>query len=499
MPDPARKYMPQPDCREAPKFKNDEPSGLIRFLERMEELWKECSINDDRIKVKTVGRYADPQSESEWKALTHFENGTWNEFKTELISSYPEAIDQVEGSLPRLREVCRANPRIGVRDEAPLKKLKREFMAQATRLLLIKPPIISNRELVEHFYGCLDENFRHQINSRLSLKGIDQGANITVAAATGPAEIAAAAALARRKGDKYDLDQVIAIAIDIVEGASSFLVSDSPLPTQIAVIGGKEEELVTKLEMEEIKQSVLGITERIEKTEKKTLNGLEGIMKALQQQNSQPPSHQASYPNNTQPPRQRTSDVPPRPNAFKCHYCFQPGHFIMACPEKQKHFEEGKIKTGANGTTLTLSDGTYISREPENVSLKDKVDEYHAKKVASFFYGEVTSHPIPGVLQLHQGASYDREKDEKIAQLQRDLAQFQAQQLYAPSAAPTNAQLQNQGFVNTNYSPVQAQASQGHDPAAVQKQMEALMNQVSALTSSVTQLAQNKAKDSGFN
>jgi hypothetical protein len=317
--------------------------------------------------------------------------------------------------------------------------------------------------------------------------------------AASPAEIAAAAMLARKKGDKYDFNQVISIAIDVVEGTSSFMVSDSPLPTQVVIIGGKEEELVRKLEMEETKQSVLGINEQIVQTEKKTLNGFESIIKALQHQNSQAPSHPALYSNNTQPPRPRANERPPHQNAFKCHYCFQPGHFIMACPMKQKHFKEGKIKTGANRTTLTLSDGTYISREPENISLKDKVDDHHAKKMSSLFYGEVTGHHVPGVLQLHQGASHDREEDERIAHLQRELAQLQSQQLYAPTPAPTNAQLQNQGFVNSNYGPVQTPVNQGHDPMAMQKQMEALMNQVSMLTSSVTQLAQNKAKDLGFN
>jgi hypothetical protein len=142
--------------------------------------------------------------------------------------------------------------------------------------------------------------------------------------------------------------------------------------------------------------------------EKKTLNGFESIIKALQQQNSQAPSHPVLYSNNTQPPRPRTNDGPLHQNTFKCHYCFQPRHFIMACPEKQKHFEEGKIKTRANGTTLTLLDGTYISREPENVSLKDKVDDHHAKKMSLLSYREVTGHHVPGVLQLHQGASHDR-------------------------------------------------------------------------------------------
>jgi hypothetical protein len=93
-----------------------------------------------------------------------------------------------------------------------------------------------------------------------------------------------------------------------------------------------------------------------------------------------------------------------------------------------------------------------------------------------YIYREVTSHLVPGVLQLHQGASHDREKDERIVHLQRELAQFQSQQLYAPPAMPTNAQLQNQGFLNSNNSPVRTPANQGHNPMAMQKQMEALMN-----------------------
>lgn len=120
---------------------------MIRFLERIEELWAECKITDDTIKKNMVGKYADPQAESEWKALGHYANGTWIEFKTELISSYPEALDQVEGSVSKLEAVCRANPRIGIKDEAALKKLKREFMAETKKLLSVMPPIISKQRI----------------------------------------------------------------------------------------------------------------------------------------------------------------------------------------------------------------------------------------------------------------------------------------------------------------------------------------------------------------
>ncbi|KAF9455676.1 hypothetical protein BDZ94DRAFT_1116440, partial [Collybia nuda] len=265
--------MPQPGCREAPVFKGKEPTGLIRFLERMEVLWKECNITNDVEKKLMLGKYADPQSENEWRALDHYKTGTWAAFKRELISSYLEALDQVEGSVTKLENVCRTNPRIGITDEAALKKLKREFKAESMKLLGINPPIISNRELVTN------------------------------------------------------------------------------VPSKF------------KMEMDEIKQQMVNLLDRLQVNEKNTKLGFEDVMKALQQATvpSGAPSNPVHQHHNHQHLGKPKDGQPQRAGGFKCHYCFGLGHFIMACPERQKHYEEGKIKNNANGS-VCLPDGSYIPR-----------------------------------------------------------------------------------------------------------------------------------------
>lgn len=43
--------------------------------------------------VANLTPYVDTQSESEWMAFDSFDNGTWVEFKPELISAYPFVLD----------------------------------------------------------------------------------------------------------------------------------------------------------------------------------------------------------------------------------------------------------------------------------------------------------------------------------------------------------------------------------------------------------------------
>jgi hypothetical protein len=120
----ACKYMPTPDCREAPKFKKDEPANLLRFLKQYEDLLTQCGITDNKIKKETIVQYADAQTESEWMAFDTFRSGSWIEFRQELIDSYPEVVDHEEGSIPKIEKVCKENPRIGSNHLMALQKLK---------------------------------------------------------------------------------------------------------------------------------------------------------------------------------------------------------------------------------------------------------------------------------------------------------------------------------------------------------------------------------------
>src|SRR5271155_4794660 len=101
------KTMVAPATRDAPKFDSKKPQEVRRFLLRMEDLLKEAGIKDDAEKKVSLGKYADKDSEEEWKALETYESGnTWEEFKDELLENYPEAAAAERGTPMRIRQVC---------------------------------------------------------------------------------------------------------------------------------------------------------------------------------------------------------------------------------------------------------------------------------------------------------------------------------------------------------------------------------------------------------
>ena len=103
-----------------------------------------------------MGKYADVVSEEEWKELRTFESGTWEEFKAELIANYPEAAATARGMPRRIRQLCAETSKIKLGDLPALYHFKRAFLTEARKLQ--KPPhIMSNRELVELFVGCLSD------------------------------------------------------------------------------------------------------------------------------------------------------------------------------------------------------------------------------------------------------------------------------------------------------------------------------------------------------
>lgn len=330
---PARKYMPTPDCREAPKFKKDDPANLLRFLKRYEDLLAQCGITDDKIKKETIGQYADAQTESEWMAFDSFRAGSWETFRQELISSYPEADDHAQGSVPKIEKVCKNNPRIGSGHLSALRKLKREFMAEAIKLTKVKPPVVSNRELVRMFNSCLERDFVGAIYDRLGIK-------------TEPTS-------ARRKDDRYDLDDIVRTAIEIAEGSAGRSTSEqnyvsesssglSPIKQEVDILQG---------DMATIKDQ-LKLQEKARKAE------FESLVKILQQKTNVGAQATQSY--NMAPAPQRFNN-PMAPRDQPCFFCGESGHFIGECPKKKAFVEKGVIKQNEQGR-FTLADGSPIRR-----------------------------------------------------------------------------------------------------------------------------------------
>ena len=154
----ANKTMIAPGARDAPKFSSKKPQELRRFVRQMEDLWKAAEIMEDEQKKESLGKYADQESEEEWKALETYERGhSWEEFKNDLIENYPEAAEAERGTPARIRQICAENKGIRLGDMATLYAFRRAFAAEAKKLT--KPPVaMSNRELVELFIGSLSEH-----------------------------------------------------------------------------------------------------------------------------------------------------------------------------------------------------------------------------------------------------------------------------------------------------------------------------------------------------
>lgn len=212
---PPRGYLPMPGSWEAPVFVASKPKDLYRFLKKYEELCRQCRITSSREKIDNISQYADTQTESEWQAFVSYENGTWAEFKDELINSYPEAANHEDGSVDKLEIICKNNMQIGIRDQSALMQLKRGFMAEVAKLTKANPPIISNQSLVRLFVGCLDKNFRDSLNQRLQIQNVNP-------VATG-----------RRRDDLYDLDFVIKMALEMTNGAINQNIGRQLYPTPL--------------------------------------------------------------------------------------------------------------------------------------------------------------------------------------------------------------------------------------------------------------------------
>lgn len=454
---PARKLMPRPTCREAPEFKQETPQNLIRFLEYVEDLFQDCGITDAAVRKKWLGRYADTQSEAEWKAMPGYATATWDDFKRELISNYPEALEAVEGSVTKLERVCKANSVIGIRDVAELRKLKREFMAIACKLMAVNPPVVSNRELVKMFMGALDDNFAGQIYSRLSITGVAPPA----AAApinNAPDAVAAAVAAERRREDMYTIEQVIKVALDLAEGASTMFATNYVGPA--ARTTTVKAETAIKQELDEVKGEVAAIKDRIIGGETSTKQGFANLTRLLQQ--SAERTHQAitglnqrqqkalvGAPSVIQPTGATQSDVRNgrigTPSGA-CHYCHKTGHYIPECKEKEQHEREGKIKI-IDGKAYMV-DNSPIPYHPPEKSMKDKVEEFYERQRAHFWYSQIGSmneamDVLPNsepTMSIYTNSVVDS-RDDRIHHLTEQLRGMgsmpEAREAAAPSAPPS--------------------------------------------------------------
>ena len=102
-------------------------------------------------------------------ALSTYIDSTFEEFKAEVMASYPKAEDVMKGSVSALRRKIKRLGPIEADDRDKLLTLIRIMTAEVLKLKKISPPIHTNRELVELFLGRLSQDFAARVANKLSV------------------------------------------------------------------------------------------------------------------------------------------------------------------------------------------------------------------------------------------------------------------------------------------------------------------------------------------
>jgi hypothetical protein len=374
--------IPSPNEKGAPRFDPAKAVELARFFDQVDEIIAENSIEDTDKKKNLLGRYAPATTEMEWKAFVTYKKGSYEEYKKEIMESYPEAAELEIGSLARMNAVTRPyiiDP-VSTYDLSRLLALKRGFCAESAKL--IRPPtLLSNRELVSKFTNCLEASYVRNIIIRL---GLIQATRPKPATVVGP-DAQTAEVTERRVEDRFDLKEVIDMAVEIAkEMQNSFGVRTGSEPTAIIPEVKNEDEERSAL----WKDSMEVKFKNIESSLDTTLRKVNELSVLAQQQAQRPPPAiiQRSIPYNPLNQGQREPYVRagnPNPgtswNSFQpnCFYCRMPGHLLRTCPEVERHLKLKWVVRTEN--SVQFADGTPI-RGDSATSMKDAVDRLNQSK-----------------------------------------------------------------------------------------------------------------------
>jgi hypothetical protein len=431
-----KKQMVLPGTRDAPKFSATKPRELRRFIRQMEDLWKEAEINDHDARKESLGKYADQESEEEWKALDTYGSGhNWDEFKREILENYPEASAAERGTPARIRQIVREAEGIELGDVTKLYTYRRAFLAEASKLRKA-PAVMSNRELVELFMGGLSLTLGQAVLQYLG--GTKKSKKV---------EKAKEEELDRRPEDRYDLEEVCKAAGEVSENAQGMLSyrwtastnaqgprKGSSLVQSSTPSGEESTSMISKLEVLEESQALE--KDRLDAVNKQwgaRFDGLETMMKNLLAQTQEKPSStfvQTVGPGNGGPSHLENMGTRGNRNfsngaEVTCYGCGVQGHFQSHCERVKGLIQSGAIRYNREGR-VCLPDGSRVPNIPPGANLVDRIENYYGTtRPIQAFHGtfeemeERMSGPLPKE-NLYENRDMD-DRESKLARLEKGL------------------------------------------------------------------------------
>uniref|UniRef100_A0A8H7XUJ3 CCHC-type domain-containing protein n=1 Tax=Psilocybe cubensis TaxID=181762 RepID=A0A8H7XUJ3_PSICU len=429
--------FPIPDSHNVPKFVPTKLAELLRFIDQMEDLYKEHKITDDKKKIARLGKYASADTEEEWKAFDLFRGNSWDAYKQEVISSYSAATNLVHGSYLKIKKICApyvGRNRITSDDISKLLKLKRAFGAAAAKIMK-DPPLISNQEVVELFLGCLSTSFRTRIRDKMD-DALDSR-RLAAENLVGEERKAALAKLETRLDDRYCYSDVIAMAIKIVDRvsqASAMAIDltddrdDEDIPREytkeIKKEYNKADDVVPKIE-EAVAQisNMLNLLMKKEAARDKQNELFDRKFNSLQTPPPRAPNFgytnngNSSYNNPGFAPRLQPQSI------IGCFYCRDLTHRISECPLAKQH-EKNKWIIRDGGRVYNI-DGSRIAQDG-NKSIKEVVKQRNAPRLGVIPIAKLP--PQPGFFQDQENDDYEVDNgDIQIARIMTALLQQHGQ------------------------------------------------------------------------
>lgn len=476
--------MPSRHDRKAPRFDGDRADELIRFIKDVEECFSDAGITDDIQKKDYLRNYADTQTSNEWTTIKTYKNGTWDEFVSDLISHYPEAVDSTVGTFKRLDNLCKEYQGLGLDEFGRILKFLRRF-AYESNLLLKFPGCTSNRELVNLFFSTVSSSFRLELKSRLMQSRGKTTLNAQGQVVNQPL---------RHPSDPHDLNEVLKEAESIARDSTDYggtrdviITSDvSPrVTTASAGIPPKFEQM-----LENLSQDVASNADRMHLIEKEfrqgqmeTLKAIQGLQRFPQQQWKQ---ERPSY----APPGAAALPVR-KPNV--CHYCNAAGHFMRDCEFLKDHMSRGLVKH-ENGN-VRLSE---LPREPPTLSYKDRVDRQGQNKQLYMAHAEenfdevfVNLQTNSDEVQVNMNPPHDYANDairvlqDKWRKAEQEKAQWQ--NLVLRNAHEKQIEQIAPQFLNAQPSTSSVNTKESLPVPNMMEQMASLMNQMNLLQGQMSQ------------
>ena len=426
MPTSTRK-MPKPGEKNAPAFNPERPEELGRFFERMEDWFADEGIVSDVDKKRRIVRYLDADSEIQWKALPVFTDGTFEEFRKEVMASYPKAEEMLRGSVSALKKkILKLGP-VAADDRDELLTLVRIMTAEVQKLKRITPPIHTNRELVELFLGRLTPDFAARVANKLSvhrLLGTDKQAEDPPA---------------RNTEDMYDIEDVMKMAkhtsLEHANPFGKFLRGVPGIATETNV---KLEEAVARLS-----DSIKSQTHYNQQVEQR----LASMHTFLSQ--SRPPTAQPGYNRGLAPSNSYVNSG----SAPTCFYC-RGLHRVAECEQALQHLDLGWVVKIDNH--LRLPDGRSIPRDGVK-TMKEVVEAMNKPKG-----GIIPISKVPDKAALYQDSarlsSYAQSQvteEDSVRALTELIQKIGVDKVQRMLSAPTSESLEVEGEWEQNFELVQ--------------------------------------------